>query len=173
MVTMTTLFLLRHAKAGWAEPGMRDFDRPLDATGKADAEAMGAAMRACGYAPELVLCSSAKRCRDTLDGLLRHSAIDHRRVSHLDALYTEDAHGYLTIIHEYGQKAASMMIIGHNPMMEDLAMAISGDGEDQARGAMIGGFPTSGLAVIRFNDGISEAAPGKGYLEAFFTPADL
>jgi phosphohistidine phosphatase len=152
---------------------MRDFDRPLDATGKADAEAMGAAMRACGYAPDLVLCSSAKRARETLDGLLRHSAIDHRRVSHLDALYTEDAQGYLTIIHEYGQKTASMMIIGHNPMMEDLAMAISGDGEDQARGAMIGGFPTSGLAVIRFNDGIAEAAPGKGYLEAFFTPTDL
>jgi phosphohistidine phosphatase len=170
---MTRLFLLRHAKAGWAEPGMRDFDRPLDATGKADAEATGAAMRACGYAPELVLCSSARRARETLEGLLRHSAIDHRRVSYMDLLYSEDAYGYLTIIHEYGRQAASMMVIGHNPMMEDLAMAISGDGEDQARGAMIGGFPTSGLAVIRFSDGIGEAAPGKGYLEAFFTPADL
>ena len=152
---------------------MRDFDRPLDAAGKADAEAIGAAMRTCGYAPELILCSSARRARETLDGLYKHSTIDHRRVSFMDSLYSEDAYGYLTIIHEYGRNTPSMMVIGHNPMMEDLAMAISGDGEDQARGSMIGGFPTSGLAVIRFNDGIGEAAPGKGYLEAFITPADF
>ncbi len=152
---------------------MRDFDRPLDAAGKADAEAIGAAMRTCGYAPELILCSSARRARETLDGLYKHSTIDHRRVSFMDSLYSEDAYGYLTIIHEYGRNTPSMMVIGHNPMMEDLAMAISGDGEDQARGSMIGGFPTSGLAVIQFNDGIGEAAPGKGYLEAFITPADF
>ncbi|MET0940134.1 MAG: histidine phosphatase family protein [Mesorhizobium sp.] len=170
---MTRLFLLRHSKAGWAEPGMRDFDRPLDATGKADAEAIGKAMHACGYNPDLILCSSARRARETLDGLFRHFSADHGRVSFMDSLYTEDAYGYLTIIHEYGRTTPSMLVIGHNPMMEDLAMAISGDGDDQARGAMIGGFPTSALAVIHFNNGIGEAEPGKGYLEAFFTPADL
>lgn len=170
---MSKLFLLRHAKAGWAEPGMRDFDRPLDSTGKADAEATGAAMRACGYTADLILCSAARRARETLDGLFRHAAIDHGRVSFMDALYSEDAAGYLTIVHEYGRDHASVLVIGHNPMMEDLAMAISGDGEDHARGAMIGGFPTSGLAVIRFNGSLADVAPGKGYLEAFFTPADL
>jgi phosphohistidine phosphatase len=170
---MTRLFLLRHSKAGWAEPGMRDFDRPLDAKGKADADAIGSAMRECGYAPELVLCSSARRARETLDGVLLHTSIDPGRISFMDSLYTEDAYGYLNIIHEYGRRTPSMLVIGHNPMMEDLATAISSDGEDEARGAMIGGFPTSGLAVLRFDDGIGDAAPGKGYLEAFFSPSDL
>src|SRR5438445_2481303 len=53
---VSRLYLLRHAKAGWALPGMRDFDRPLDASGRADAEIMGTAMRSRGYIPDLTLC---------------------------------------------------------------------------------------------------------------------
>ena len=167
---MSRLFLLRHAKAGWALPGMRDFDRPLDQSGRADAEAAGVEMRSHGYVPDVTLCSNAVRARETLEGIAGQA--DTGRVLFCDKLYSEDAAGYLALIHENADSGA-VLVIGHNPMMEDLAMAISGDGEDQARGAMIGGFPTSGLAVIRFSDGIGEAAPGKGYLEAFFTPADL
>ena len=66
-----------------------------------------------------------------------------------------------------------MLVVGHNPMMEDLAMALSGDGDEKARSALVAGFPASALAVIRFANDLSQTAPGKGYLEAFFTPADL
>ena len=52
-------------------------------------------------------------------------------------------------------------------------MALSGDGDDSARSALVAGFPTSALAVIRFPGSLSQTAPGKGYLEAFLTPADL
>jgi len=164
------LYLLRHAKAGWALPGMRDFDRPLDDGGKADAEAVGIAMRACGYVPDLTLCSNATRARQTLEGIAGHA--DTGRVLFFDTLYMEDAAGYLDIIRNHGDKG-SVLVIGHNPMMEDLATAVAGDGDDEAQAAMVGGMPTSGLAVIRFDDSLSVAAPGKGYLEAFFTPADL
>ncbi len=66
---MARLFLLRHAKAGWAQPGMRDFDRALEPSGAADAEAMGEAMRTHGYVPDLTLCSTAARARQTLEGV--------------------------------------------------------------------------------------------------------
>ena len=67
-----------------------------------------------------------------------------------------------------------MLLVGHNPMMEDLAMALSGDGDAHARSALLcRDFPTSALAVIRFPGKLSETAPGKGYLEAFLTPADF
>jgi phosphohistidine phosphatase len=168
--SVSTLYLLRHAKAGWALPGVRDFDRPLDASGIADAETIGDAMRARSYVPDLTLCSNAKRARQTLEGIAGHT--DTGRVLFSDALYSEDAARYLAIIRENGGPGA-LLVIGHNPMTEDLAMAVSGDGDETARGMLNHGFPTSGLAVVRFNGNLADAAPGTGYLEAFLTPADL
>lgn len=167
---MGKLYLLRHAKAGWALPGVRDFDRPLDATGIADAEATGTAMRANGYVPELTLCSNARRARETLEGLAGHA--DTGRVVFTDDLYSADAAGYFDKIRENGRHG-SILVIGHNPMMEDLAMAVSGDGDEAAIHTLQTGFPTSGLAVIRFDGELSGAELGQGYLEAFLTPADL
>jgi phosphohistidine phosphatase len=164
---VSRLYLLRHAKAGWALPGMRDFDRPLDASGHADAETMGIEMRSLGYVPDITLCSSAVRARETLQGIAGHA--DTGRVLFCEKLYSEDAAGYLALIHE-NAASGSVLVIGHNPMMEDLATAISGDGDPDARATLASGFPTSGLAVIGFPNGLKKAAPGAGYLEAFHTP---
>jgi phosphohistidine phosphatase len=167
---MSRLYLLRHAKAGWAEPGMRDFDRPLEPNGRTDADSIGAAMKARSYAPELVLCSSAKRARETLDWVARHTG--NGRVVYSDSLYSTDAAGYVDFIRVTAD-ADTVLLVGHNPMMEDVAEALSGDGDPHARSALHGGFPTSALAVIRFAGKLSEVAPGKGYLEAFITPAEF
>ncbi|TIT25093.1 MAG: histidine phosphatase family protein [Mesorhizobium sp.] len=167
---MTRLYLLRHAKAGWALPGVADIDRPLDASGFADAEAMGTLMRSRKYAPGLTLCSSARRARQTLESLAGHT--DTGRVLFLDTLYSDDAAAYLAAIRQNGGLDA-LLVIGHNPMIEDLAMALSGDGEETARAMLNHGFPASALAAVRFNGSLAEAAPGAGYLEAFLTPADI
>ncbi|RUW43696.1 histidine phosphatase family protein [bacterium M00.F.Ca.ET.141.01.1.1] len=167
---MSRLYLLRHAKAGWALPGMRDFDRPLDASGRADAEKMGAAMRSRSYVPDLTLCSNAKRARETLEGLAGQT--DTGKVLFFDTLYSEDAAGYLRLVRDHGG-SGSLLVIGHNPMTEDLAMAVSGDGGETERAMLNHGFPTSGLAVVRFPGNLAKAAQGAGYLEAFLTPADL
>lgn len=167
---MSRLFLLRHAKAGWALPGVRDFDRPLDDTGTADAEAVGAAMREAGYVPDVTLCSGALRARQTLEGVAGQT--DTGRVLFLDRLYSDDMGGYLALIREHGCRG-SILVIGHNPMMEDLAMAVTGDGSDAARATLNAGFPTSGLAVIGFPDGgLCAAGAGRGVLEAFHVPGD-
>ena len=167
---MSRLFLLRHAKAGWAEPGMRDFDRPLEPLGRTDADSIGAAMRANSYIPDLVLCSSAKRALETLDWVARH--IGDSRVILSDSLYSTDSAGYVEFIRATAD-GDEVLLVGHNPMMEDVAMALSGDGDANARNVLATGFPTSALAVIRFPGSLAETAPGKGHLEAFITPADL
>ena len=167
---MARLFLLRHAKAGWALPGTRDFDRALEASGHADAQAMGFAMHAHGYVPDVTLCSNALRARQTLEAIAGHA--DTGRVMFFDGLYSDDASGYLSLVRDNASNG-SVLVVGHNPMMEDLATAISGDGEPAARATLNAGFPTSGLAVIQFVNGLGSASPGGGYLEAFLTPASV
>lgn len=165
---MSTLYLLRHAKAGWALPGVRDFDRPLDESGHVDAEATGSAMREHDYVPDITLCSNALRARETLEGIA--GSADTGRVLFFDRLYSDDAAGYLSLVREHAN-CGSVLVIGHNPMMEDLASALAGDGDEAARAVLSHGFPTSGLAVISFDKGLAHAAPGTGFLEAFLTPA--
>jgi phosphohistidine phosphatase len=168
---MSRLYLLRHAKAGWAAPGMRDFDRPLEPGGVADAQAIGAVMMACGHIPDRVLCSSSRRTRETWDGVAKHLG-QRDDVVFSDALYGSDATGYLDAIREAGE-AQSVLVVGHNPMTEDIAFALAGSGEEEAMAALAQGFPASGLAIILFEGSLADAAPRKGYLDAFLTPADL
>lgn len=167
---MAKLYLLRHAKAGWAQPGMCDFDRPLDATGREEAAMTGDVMRKCGYQPDLTLCSKARRAQETLEGIA--DSLDIGRVILLEALYTEDAAFYLETVRAYGH-FGSILVIGHNPMMEDLTLAISCDGEPGALDTLNHGFPTAGLAVLKFEGNLEEAGPGKGYLQAFLTPVSV
>lgn len=163
---MSRLFLLRHAKAAWAQPGMRDFDRPLQPVGRSDAEALGAEMAARGYAPDRVLCSTALRARQTWAAVAGPLGVGIETAVFEDRLYSSDATGYLTII-QGESEAGAVLVVGHNPMMEDLAAALAGDGEASMLAA---GFPTCGLAIMRFPASLSEAAPGKASLEVFLKP---
>lgn len=167
---MNRLYLMRHAKARWAEPGSRDFDRAIELSGKSDAEMIAASMLLAGYMPDMVLCSGAKRARETWEAAARHLPVAD--VRYFDGLYSSDAGGYLDIIRS-AAGSGSALVVGHNPMMEDLAMALSRDGDPEAVEAVNGGFPTCGLAVIRFSTPLSAIAPEDGYLEDFVAPRDL
>lgn len=165
---MSRLLLLRHAKAVWAEPGERDFDRRLKRSGVADSRSIGEQMTVHGLVPDIVLCSTARRARETWEGVAEIIGPMEGRVTYLDELYSSDATGYLEIARN-APAAESVMLVGHNPMMEDLAEILSGSGDLAARTVLASGFPKSGLAVIAFDRPISEAAPGMGRLEAFLT----
>ena len=167
---MTRLYLLRHAKARWAEPGSRDYDRALDPSGRADADEVAAAMLLAGHVPDKVLCSGARRTRETWEVAARHLQVAD--IVYSDALYSSDAAGYLDVVRAHGG-GGSALVVGHNPMMEDLATALSRDGERKALAAVARGFPTCGLAVIRFSTPLAGIAPEDGYLEEFFAPGDL
>lgn len=164
---MSRLYLLRHAKAVRPQPEMRDFDRPLEEIGRAEATKIGTEMHTCGYAPDVTLCSGSLRTRQTLEAIASQTGTGRAIFS--DALYSEGAKGYLELIKEHAA-GGSILVIGHNPSIENLATKIVGEGETAARLELGLGFPTAGLAVIDFRDGLAKAGPESGYLEAFHTP---
>ncbi len=169
---MSQLFLLRHAKADWAKPGMRDFDRPLKERGRKNAETIGLAMKTAGFLPDKVICSKAARALETWESVSTTLGVDDCDVEITDSLYGSDASGYLQVIND-AVDSKRLLLIGHNPMMEDIAFALAGSGEELALSKLEKGFPTTGLAAIQFTVPLTEAAPGKGSLQAFLTPSDI
>ncbi|MFN3719370.1 MAG: SixA phosphatase family protein [Rhizobium rhizophilum] len=138
------IYLLRHAKSGWAEPGGRDFDRNLSDAGFAEAELLAETATDKGYRPDLVVCSTAKRCRQTADAINRvfSGLVEFRYV---DALYNAPAEAYLEIAHSI-RGVEALMLVGHNPAIEEVFARLCGN-EVMAR-TVPEGYPTSGLAVI-------------------------
>jgi phosphohistidine phosphatase len=166
---MSRLFLLRHAKAAWPQPGSRDFDRPIDETGGSDAAFMGQVMASSGFAPDSVVCSSALRARQTWEGLAPH--LGTPAITFTDELYSTDPAGYVEVIRKTPDDGA-LLVIGHNPMMEELAIALAQDGDAEALAIASSGFPTCGLAVLRFAGPFATIDHDRGFLEAFLKPRE-
>jgi phosphohistidine phosphatase len=170
---MLTLSLLRHAKSSWDDPSLEDFDRPLAKRGQAAARRMGAYMAEQAIAPEVVLCSTAVRARQTLDLLLPHLS-GAPAVVHEDALYLATASALLARIRKIEGDAHHVMIVGHDPGVHTLACELSGAGKAETLQALARKFPTAGLAVIRFKSREwSKVRPAKGSLDLFVTPKML
>jgi phosphohistidine phosphatase len=170
---MLTLSLLRHAKSDWSSPGMDDFDRPLAERGRIAAPRMGAYMAGEGLRPQLILCSSARRTRQTLDLVLPELA--HKPdVQFEKGLYLAPASLMLARLHKVADGVAHVMMVGHDPGMHELAVALSGTGDPQSLRALGVKFPTAGLAVIAFDTAHwAQVAPGAGRLLRFVTPKTL
>lgn len=167
---MSRIFLLRHAKASWPEPGMRDFDRPLAPRGIDDARKIGTVMRAADYRPEKVVCSTALRTRQTWQQIAPQLDVSDQNLVFTDQLYDSDNACYIEAVHS-SHDAESVLIIGHNPMIEDVASALAAGGSDSAMRRLSKGIPTSGLAIIKFEGGLNEVSLSGGYLEAFLRPS--
>lgn len=168
---MSQLYLLRHAKAEWAMPGMSDFDRPLKERGKRNAGIIGDTMRESGFMPDRVICSTARRALETWEAVSSTLGAGECEVELTEALYGTDAAGYLRVVNEaFG--AERLLLIGHNPMMEDIAFALAGTGDEAALSKLERGFPTAGLAALDFDVPLTEVGPDKGKLLAFLAPSD-
>ncbi len=161
---MLTLSLLRHAKSSWDDASLKDFDRPLSERGENAAPRMGAYMAAQGLAPDLVLCSPAVRARQTLDLVLPHLA-DGPTVVYEDNFYLAAPSVLLARLRKIGAKVHHVLIVGHDPGMQGLALELAGTGDAERLQALASKFPTAGLAVIRFKiRDWSRVGPGKGRL---------
>ncbi|MDQ0558477.1 phosphohistidine phosphatase [Rhizobium mesoamericanum] len=141
------IYLLRHAEAAWAAPGQRDFDRPLSENGYAEAELIANEAADKDYRPDLLLSSTAARCRDTADAVHRAmgSTLDLRFV---DELYNASPDIYLEII-DAQQGINSVMLVGHNPTIEQTLEALIG--HEALSQALPTGFPTAGLVVLDYD----------------------
>jgi phosphohistidine phosphatase len=169
---MLRLYLLRHAKSSWAEPGRSDFDRGLSERGEGDLPRIAAAMREGGYLPERVFCSPSRRTRLTLHGIMAAFRTPPS-VDYVDALYGGTLDDYFDCLRGLaGQPSA--MIIGHNPMCEAFASALTNSGDPAALAAISGKFPTGALAVFEIDrDAWSAIEDQSAHLADFIVPRDL
>lgn len=158
------LLLLRHAKSSWDDPALDDHDRPLAARGRRAATVIGARLHADETPVRLVLCSSARRARETIEIVAPPGTIEIE-----DQLYGASADELLTRLHQVDDDIGAVMLVGHNPAMRDLAVHLLRDAGE----LMIGKFPTGALATLTFTGSWRALAPGGAELVTFLKPREL
>jgi phosphohistidine phosphatase len=170
---MKILTLLRHAKSGWDDPGLRDFDRPLNRRGRKAAQAIGRAMRAEGMTFDAVIASPAVRVAETLRDV--SEAFGRDLAAREDAsLYLASPAVLLDRIHQADDAAESLLVVAHNPGLEQLTLLLSGQAEDGLLDSVADKYPTAAVAVIRFDtDSWADVTEGRGTLTRFLRPRDL
>jgi phosphohistidine phosphatase len=170
---MLTLVLFRHAKSSWSNPALPDRERPLATRGIKDAPLMGRAMAERGIDPELVLCSSARRTRDTLELALPELRVEPK-VVYEDALYHASPETMLEILHGIQPGTNRVMLVGHNPEIQAFAIDLVGAGPKHFRDRLLTKFPTAGLAVVNFAAGLWKTiSVNSGTLNLFLSPKEL
>ena len=168
---MHTLYLLRHAKSSWADPTLPDHERPLEPRGRRDAQRIAKHLARHGIEPQLVLCSPAKRTRSTLE-LLR-PALGATSTVRLDAaLYAASADKLLERIRNVPERVDSVMLIGHNPGLQQLALDLASTGAELQQ--LEAKFPTAALATLTLaNTTWSQLSKGEALLAAYVVPKQL
>jgi phosphohistidine phosphatase len=165
-----TLYLLRHAKSGWKDPALADHDRPLASRGRRASRVIADHLRRQRITPTLVLCSSSTRTRETLERVSPGLG-DEIEVQIEDGLYSASASDLLARLHEVDARVDSVMLIGHDPAIQELALSLAGSGTDLER--LREKFPTAALATLVFQGSWGELTPGSAELVAFVKPSEL
>ena len=170
---MKTLTLLRHAKSGWDDPVSRDFDRPLNAKGKRAAETVGRKMRSLDLAFDHVVASPAVRVGETLDAVVAGYGRDlapawERRI------YLASAATLLDVVHDLPAEAERVLMVGHNPGLEDFVLMMVADEPHPLRDAVEAKYPTASLAELQFDVADwADLAGGGARFTRFVRPRDL
>lgn len=170
---MRRLLLFRHAKAERSIPGGADRDRSLIDRGRKDAARIGAYMAGHALFPDRVLVSPAARAQETW----KHAAKAFRpapAATSAEKLYDATPHAILTAIGDVPNSAHTVLVIGHNPGLHELALMLIASGDVDARESLREKLPTSGLVIIDFAfDHWDKLHPRSGRLERFVTPKSL
>jgi phosphohistidine phosphatase len=164
---MHQLLLLRHAKSSWDDAKVADRDRPLSKRGRRAGTVMRKAMIDLGLTPDLVLVSPSRRTQETLAALEPWD--DTPLVEQVDALYLASAQQLLAVLRDVHETVRSVMLIAHNPGMQELAVSLTGGSHDRLNA----GFPTAALAEFAVATQWQQLAAAGARLVRFLTPSDL
>jgi phosphohistidine phosphatase len=168
------LYVLRHAKSSWDDYAAADHERPLSERGRRAVRTIAAYIEAKGIEPDLVLCSSARRTRETLEGLGLSGTVlvEHR-------LYGASADDLLERLRSLGAELRSVMVIGHNPALQMLVLRLAA-GERSGRGEGAEGIeeirrklPTGALVTLEATDEWAELDVGSAELVDYVRPKAL
>jgi phosphohistidine phosphatase len=164
MATTKHLLLLRHAKSSWNDPALSDHDRPLAPRGRRAAPLIGKYLREHEVPISLVLCSSARRARETVE-----LAQPGGELQVEDGLYAASTDQLMDRLRRLPEEASVVMFVGHNPTIEQLAVALLANPAELAGRK----YPTAALAWLSFEGPWQALAPGRAGLTAFVTPREL
>lgn len=171
---MKTVLILRHAKSDWGEPDRPDFDRPLAKRGLEDAPLMGEVLAHFDCVPDKILSSPARRAQQTAE-LVAKACGYRKTIQWEDAFYEGSSEDLLAILPRLPETVERILLIGHNPMLEETVALLSAPHASAAEDGWSEGWaikiPTAGLVCLNF--GImtwSELQPGEGVLQWFVIP---
>jgi phosphohistidine phosphatase len=166
------LLLLRHAKSAW--PDVADHERPLARRGRRDAPVAGRWLRAAGWVPDRVVCSTARRARETWQ--LAAAELDASpKVSFDQRVYGAAPADLLDLARETALRARTLLIVGHDPAIQELTLVLASAraGDADALKRVRFKFPTAAIAVLEFTGTWQELGPEQARLTAFVIPRDL
>jgi phosphohistidine phosphatase len=162
---MKMLYLIRHAKSSWAEPGLDDFQRPLNQRGKTDGVAMAKRLAAAGIRPDLIVASPAVRAKKTARFMAAGTGYDQDAIQYDKNLYLGSLSYHCRLIATLFEQVEVLFLVGHNNTMTELAEHLSG--------RTLGNVPTCGVVALEYSDGrgFSDTS-GRGKLAFFWFPKD-
>jgi phosphohistidine phosphatase len=166
------LWLLRHAKSSWDQPDLPDRLRPLAPRGIRAAKAMARHLRATAIGPDLVLCSPARRAVQTWKGVAPGVPPD-TAVEIDEAIYHAEGDELLARLREVPSAIGSVLLVGHNPGLQDLAVDLVGSGDVGLRERLLTKFPTGALATLKVPGEWHDLTWGAARLLAFVVPREL
>jgi phosphohistidine phosphatase len=167
------LYVLRHAKSSWDDPGLADHERPLAPRGRRAAKALGRYLIKERIRPALVLCSSAQRARETCERVAPAGELVVE-----DGLYGAGGNGLIERLREVPEQVPSVMVIGHNPALREAIHALAKVASEETErstdlAAIRDKFPTCALATLALAGRWQELGPGRARLQALVRPVDL
>lgn len=168
---MRRLLLLRHAKSAYPQ-GVGDIDRPLNPRGREAAPLMGAYIAREALTPDHVMVSPARRTQETWEAV--RGELPETPMETVPSIYEAPAARILDAIRSAPAEARTLLVIGHNPGLGDLALRLVGEGPKELRNDLREKFPTAALAVLEFDAvGWEDIAAGAGRLLRFVRPRQL
>ena len=171
---MKTVLLLRHAKSAWDNAALSDHDRPLNRRGERSAAVMADHLAAEGPRPDLILCSTAMRTRQTLAPLVKALGLPAPPISLEKELYLASEDALLRRLQALGDEVKTVLLIGHNDGIGQLAAMLAGRGPEPVLSELREKYPTGALATLRLPRGSwSALAPEACELRSFVRPRDL
>lgn len=169
---MPMISLLRHAKSDWAQGSASDHDRVLAPRGIEAAPRMGRHIASSGDIPDMVLCSTALRARQTLE-LVLPELQRAPQVEYIKDLYHAGPDAILKALRALPSSCRHVMVVGHNPGFQNLAIKLcERKGRAMAR-ERIGKYPSAALALYQFDGNWRELAEGSATLQDFVTPRGI
>ena len=162
---MLTLLVMRHAKSSWGEPGLSDHDRPLTERGKQDAPRVGVLLQEQGLIPDLIVTSTAKRARKTAKKVA-HTCGYQGAIAETETFYLAPVDPYLAYLRQLPDEHQCVLVVGHNPGLEDVLETLTGRFER---------LTTAALAhvTLSISDWRELAASPQGQLLHVWRPSDL